>query len=152
MKKKMVFSILAVFGLLVVALFAFTQTASACTAGCTPGYWKQPQHFDNWTYSTGDTIGSVFPSLAGSDYAGDSLLDALKYQGGGMKALLRHAVAALLNASYDQAYGAGWAWSYWYPATGRIDAALGAALANDGLVEYYKNLFESYNEFYCPLD
>ena len=31
------------------------------TEGCTPGYWKQPQHFDSWvTYSPSTLFSSVF--------------------------------------------------------------------------------------------
>ncbi len=63
--------------------------------GCTPGYWKQPHHFDSWIgYQTGDEFDVVF----GVPYD-VTLLQALSTGGGAEKALGRHAVAALLNAA-----------------------------------------------------
>jgi len=65
--------------------------------GCTPGYWKQPQHFDSWPspYVPGMAFEDVFDDVFGSS----TLLDALKFKGGGLQALGRHTVAALLNAA-----------------------------------------------------
>jgi hypothetical protein len=65
--------------------------------GCTPGFWRQSQHFQYWTgYSPGDSYDSVFGvSATGSP----TLLEAVWMGGGGENALLRHSVAALLNAS-----------------------------------------------------
>lgn len=81
--------------------------------GCTPGYWRQSQHFDSWAYVT--------PNLAFSEIFGDitittqvdengnrikgkkgevdnpTLLQAVWAVGGGDNALARHAVAAYLN-------------------------------------------------------
>lgn len=68
--------------------------------GLTPGFWKN--HKDAWvTYSTGQNLGSVFSSSAGSD----SLSAALRFKGGpgldgAKRILLRAAVAALLNAEH----------------------------------------------------
>ena len=63
--------------------------------GCTPGYWKQPHHFDSWVgYQPGDEFDVVF----GVPYD-VTLLQALSTGGGAEKALGRHAVAALLNAA-----------------------------------------------------
>lgn len=65
--------------------------------GCTPGYWKQPHHLDSWVgYSPDDDYETVFGVDASFD---KTLRGALKQGGGGEKALGRHAVAALLNAS-----------------------------------------------------
>jgi hypothetical protein len=70
---------------------------------CTPGYWKQPQHFGSWVgYTQTDTLGSVF-SNTGS-YSGVTLLAALSFPGGpgldgARQILLRTAVAALLNST-----------------------------------------------------
>jgi ABC-type transport system substrate-binding protein len=70
---------------------------------CTPGYWKQPQHFDSWVgFNTTDTLGSVFTNT--SPYENTTLLDALSFQGGpgldgAKRILLRTAVAALLNST-----------------------------------------------------
>ncbi len=63
--------------------------------GCTPGYWKQPQHFGNWVgFSPSDSYSAVF----GVPYD-KTLLEALQTGGGREKALGRHSVAALLNAA-----------------------------------------------------
>jgi uncharacterized repeat protein (TIGR01451 family) len=73
--------------------------------GCTPGFWKQDQHFDSWVGFTPDqSFEAVFGvdvtlRVGGEDVDDPTLLDALNAQGGGVNALARHAVAALLNAS-----------------------------------------------------
>ena len=72
-----------------------------CEEGCTPGYWKQDQHFDSWNapYDPADDFDATF----GVDFFTPdiSLLDALNLTGGngGLKQLARAAVAALLNAA-----------------------------------------------------
>lgn len=63
--------------------------------GCTPGYWKQPHHFDSWTgYDPADLFRHAF---------GKGPLHTLKFSlsngGGGLIAFRRHATAALLNAA-----------------------------------------------------
>ena len=67
--------------------------------GCTPGYWKQPHHADSWTapYAPGDLFSAHFEDAFSAD--GLTLLEVLKQGGGGLKALGRHTVAALLNAA-----------------------------------------------------
>ena len=75
--------------------------------GCTPGYWKQDQHFDSWVgFEPGDFFEAVFGVEDVTVRAGGrstidnpTLLEALNATGGGVNALARHAVAALLNAS-----------------------------------------------------
>jgi hypothetical protein len=76
-------------------------------AGCTPGYWKNNlAAWDDTAFSTGDYFDDVFgcgPHI--------TLAEALMLRGGGFKALYRHAVAAILNAShpdvsYDMDVGA----------------------------------------------
>lgn len=91
MKKLLV--VLVLMGILVAAVLPVT--ASACTQGLTPGYWKQPQHFDAWvTYSPTSNFLEVFG--VGPDA---SLLEVLWTGGGEWNALNRHAVAALLNST-----------------------------------------------------
>ncbi len=65
--------------------------------GCTPGYWKQSHHFDSWPlpYTPDTPFGSVFEDA----FTGKTLLEVLWTGGGGIKALGRHSVAALLNAT-----------------------------------------------------
>jgi hypothetical protein len=79
--------------------------------GCTPGYWKVPQHHDSWEetpYTPSTVLNDVFDFPAGgpvAGLAGDTMLQALNYPGGnGLKGaaqiLLRAAVAAVLNAAH----------------------------------------------------
>jgi hypothetical protein len=92
--------------------------------GCTPGYWKQSQHFDSWVatgYDPTDPLVGLFAAAGVEPYAshladqdsgdpdvaiGDAtLLQALRFGGGDTVAdkaeiLLRAAVAAVLNAAH----------------------------------------------------
>ena len=107
--------------------------------GCTPGYWKQKQHFDSWvSYAQNDIYLSVF----GAGFE-KSLLEVLKAGGGGEIALGRHSVAALLNASspdVDYAYS-----------EAQIIQMVQYAFTT-GNFEGTKNLFEYENELGCPLN
>jgi hypothetical protein len=122
-----------------------TSIPVACTpeviSGCTPGYWKQRQHFDSWVaYSPGDSFESVF----GRDVPGTpSLLDALRGRGGGLVALMRHATAALLNTS-----NAGVSYPY---STAEVVHLFQNAF-DSGDYETTKNLFAGLNETGCPLN
>ncbi len=81
-----------VIALIIIALLA-TLFAMACipppSADCTPGFWKQPQHFQYWRggYDPGDT----YPGT------GMTLLQAL--QGGYETRVSRFVVAGWLNAA-----------------------------------------------------
>lgn len=65
--------------------------------GCTPGFWKQPHHLDSWTapYDPSDLFSAHFEDA----FPGMTLLEVLSQGGGGLNALGRHTVAALLNAA-----------------------------------------------------
>lgn len=76
--------------------------------GCTPGYWKQEQHFDSWvSYSPGDSFNAVFGVSAFSSSM--TLLDVLWLPGNGkdsgLNKLAAHAVAALLNSTSGLDFG-----------------------------------------------
>ena len=108
-------------GLVLSGLMIVTGSLSALATGVgnqgyTPGYWKN--HTSNWPVagvtkpSEGDTIkstqtvGSIYVK-APSQLAGNTLLQALQYQGGSTvlaakQILLRAAVAAYLNAADDR--------------------------------------------------
>lgn len=107
--------------------------------GCTPGFWRQPQHFDYWTgYSPSDDYDQVFGLAAGT--YGATLLEAVWAGGGGVDALARHSVAALLNATSPDVD---------YPATeAEVIAAVQAAFAS-GDYEAQKDIFAGWNEFGC---
>lgn len=109
--------------------------------GCTPGYWKQDQHFDSWVgYAPDDSFEAVF----GRDVPGTpSLLDALKLGGGGLKALMRHATAALLNASNPKVT---------FPYSVGDVIALFQKAFDSGNYEATKDTFEGLNQTGCPLN
>jgi len=106
--------------------------------GCTPGYWRQKQHMYNWTtHAPSDRFDVVF----GVPYR-VTLFEAVTAGGGGERALGRHAVAALLNATnYTVAYK--------YTAAEVITMVQQAWGTKD--VEKVKNILEAENEVGCPL-
>lgn len=108
--------------------------------GCTPGYWKQVQHFGSWTapYTPTTAFGSVFANA----FPGMSLLDVLGTGAGDLNALGRHTVAALLNAA-----SAGVASGM---STTDVINAFNAAYTS-GNYEAQKDIFEQMNEQGCPL-
>jgi hypothetical protein len=120
--------------------------------GCTPGFWKQDQHFDSWTgFSPSDTLESVFdvPDSLGLDST--TLLQALNFGGGpgvqgGAEILLRAGVAALLNAASPDVD---------YPlTTAEVITAVNAALASgdrDTMLDLAAEL-DANNNLACPLD
>ena len=109
--------------------------------GCTPGYWKQRHHFDSWVgYAPGDRFGDIFDSSPLDDL---TLLQVLKQGGGGIKALGRHTVAALLNSS-NNGVASGLSSS-------AVIAAFNDAVAS-GDLETQKDLFAELNEQGCPLN
>lgn len=89
-------------------------TITIACEGCTPGYWKQEQHFGSWTapYSPVNPPGETLFSDAaafnrvitideemGETKTDPSMLAALGANGGEINALARHGTAALLNAA-----------------------------------------------------
>ncbi len=76
---------------------------------CSPGYWKQAQHFDSWVgYSPTDKFSAVFGETITIMWSAKgkpmpvtdpTLLQVLEANGGGVSSLARAAVGALLNAS-----------------------------------------------------
>lgn len=106
--------------------------------GCTPGYWRQAQHFGNWTgYSPNQQFSSVFDDA----FPGMTLLQVVSLGGGGLNALGRHTVAALLNGSSTVDYS--------MSAQQVIDAF--NAVYPNGDYEGQKTIFETENELGCPL-
>lgn len=117
-----------------------TTTTPEDGEGCTPGFWKN--HPESWTgFSTGDTLEDVFDVPADLDLDDKTLLEALEEGGGDVDALLRHAVAALLNsASPDVEFGL---------TTAEVIEATNEALAS-GDFESTKDMFEALNEQTAP--
>ena len=74
--------------------------------GCTPGFWKQSQHFQFWVgFSPNQTFSSVFGVTITVNTGGKTtvtdptLLQALSANGGGFNAFARFSVNALLASS-----------------------------------------------------
>jgi hypothetical protein len=106
----------------------------------TPGYWKQKQHFGNWTLPY--TPNTKFKHVFANAFPGKTLLQVLGQGGGGLNALGRHTVAALLNAAssgveYDLTVD-------------EVIAAFNAAYQS-GDYEEQKDVFADLNEQGCPL-
>lgn len=105
--------------------------------GLTPGYWKQPHHFDSWTdFEPNDNYNDVFGLDDTDDDPSLTLLGALERGGGENNALGRHAVAAILNAAntyidYDLTFS-------------QIQAAVQDAYAT-GIFEPLKDQLDDYN-------
>jgi len=101
--------------------------------GCTPGYWKQTQHFGNWE---GYTQNQDFDTVFGVNLFNPNitLLQALQRKGGGVNRLARHGAAGLLSASSSGVF---------YPYTVAEVIALVQAGDADSL--------EDGNELGCPL-
>lgn len=109
--------------------------------GCTPGYWRQRQHFDAYPapYTADTPFGDVFVDA----FPGQTLAEVAAAKGGGLNALGRHAVAALLNAASADV-------SYDRTAQSVIDSFNYAYGAQE--FEFLKNRLEAFNEQGCPLN
>jgi hypothetical protein len=122
-----------------------TVTCTIPYQGLTPGFWKQPQHFEFWVgYGPGDLVGDVF-FVDGSGVDGDAtLLEALDWSSGNTliaakEKLVRQAVAALLNAAHPDVD---------YPLTeAEIISTVNSLLQSDSrnAVNAYANLLDEYN-------
>jgi len=111
--------------------------------GCTPGYWKQDQHFDSWPAEY--TPDMLFSDVFEDAFPGLTLLDVASNGGGGLEALGRHTVAALLNGASDGV-------NYEFSDEEVIEMFNGLFPATDDDYEALKNTFEYNNELGCPLD
>ena len=81
-------------GLLV---FNFAAIPEEELEGCSPGYWKQSNHFDS--YPAGYSPNDLFDTYFENAFPGMTLVQVLSQGGGGLKSLGRHAVAALLSSA-----------------------------------------------------
>ncbi|MHC5023750.1 MAG: hypothetical protein ACYTGG_07545, partial [Planctomycetota bacterium] len=81
----------------------FTVFAVCEAEGCTPGFWKQPQHFQFW--SAPYTPDTLFSDVFEDAFPGKSFLTVLSQPASAepgpnsLNSLGRHTVAALLNAA-----------------------------------------------------
>jgi hypothetical protein len=123
--------------------------------GCTPGYWKQPHHFSDWTAPyvpnmlfSNACAGAVCFENA---FPGKTLLTVLS-QGGAaspgpnsLNNLGRHTVAALLNAANGGV-------DYPFSALEVINMFNAVYPGNDTAYNNLKSQFSSANEAGCPLN
>lgn len=108
--------------------------------GCTPGFWRQAHHYPYWVgYEPSDLFGDVFENA----FPGMTLGEVVWLGGGGLNALGRHTVAALLNASSPEVnYGM---------TPGEVIAAFNAVFPG-GDYEGLKDYFEGLNEQGCSVE
>lgn len=124
--------------------------------GCTPGYWKQEQHFDSYPagYLPTTLFGDVFTACsaatlearnpASGDICEMTLLEALSLSGGGQNALARHAAAGFLNAASGDV-------EYQFSTSEVVDMVNDAI--ESGAYEDVKDTLEFWNEETpCPLN
>lgn len=119
--------------------------------GCTPGYWKNhPAAWNATPYSRSQTLESVFNVPNKFNLDNKTLLQALKFKGGPKKLgaariLLRHATAAVLNASHPGVS---------YPMTSsEIISNVNTALTGSrGQMLNLKKTLDKNNNLGCPLN
>ena len=128
--------------------------------GCTPGYWRnhtgegpgrQANAWEPTDYATTDLFSDPFDRIitvrtGGRSTAEDpTLLQAVVAPGGGINALARHAVAALLNAAHPDVNS--------YYTVEEVIQLVKDALDGVGpySIEETKDLLEWANELGCPL-
>jgi hypothetical protein len=129
--------------------------------GCTPGFWKNnaDKHEANaWDcYSPNTKFSTVFgetitiflggnPKKSSSYLTDPTLFEALGANGGGINALARHGVSALLNACSDCV-------DYSIPTPGAvIDAVHDAIESGEDAIDALHEELAGYNEAGCPID
>ena len=127
--------------------------------GLTPGFWKNnadnknaiawPRNPDGTlVWYPGQAVSSMFSALitVGSPYADLSLEDALGLGGGGIEALLRHGIAAVLGATSPFV-------AYPWTAAETIAAVNAAILAGDSNgIQNLKDKLEGFNKREADLD
>lgn len=124
--------------------------------GCTPGYWRQPQHFGSWTgYAPNQLFSDVFGRVITVRTKGEqsnnrpyvvtdpTLLEAVWATSSEIGELARHAVAALLNAASADV-------DYVY--TTDMVIAMFQAAYDSGDYGTTAGMFVMENERGCPLD
>jgi hypothetical protein len=138
-----VMSLVVLFGSLTVTAYAHDNPPppppNGGGEGCTPGFWKN--HLDAWI---GYSPGADFDATFGVDLFDPNITleDAVNRRGGGVNALARHAVAALLNAAHPDVDSA-------FTTAEVIDIVQDAEASGD--FEAAKDMLAAENERGCPL-
>jgi len=107
--------------------------------GCSPGFWKQPQHLDSWE---GHAPVDIYADVFGAGFE-MTLWQVLGRGGGGVEALGRQSVAALLNAVSPEV-------NYRFTEE-QVIAIVQDALVS-GELDAAKDQLELENERGCPID
>lgn len=117
-----------------------TEVPDGGGEGCTPGYWRQEQHYDSWVgYSPTQLFDDVFDNA----FPGKTLGEVVALGGGGLNALGRGTVAALLNAASPDV-------DYEFT-TAQVIAKFNAAFAS-GIYGPLYDEFTLENERGCPIN
>ena len=119
----------------------FIPPPGPLSQGCSPGYWKQEQHFDSYV---GYTPNTLFADVGFENaFPGQTLLEVLGANGGGLNALGRTIVAALLNATAISGYPHSF-----------VEVIGAFNSAHDGTGDEYNALKEQYEALQdpCPLN
>jgi hypothetical protein len=111
--------------------------------GCTPGYWKQRHHFDSWPEPFSPDL--LFSEVFEDAVPGKTLREVLRKRGGGLNALGRHTVAALLNAAAAEV-------SFGLTSSEVISRFNDVFPGTKQEYNELKDSFEAFNEQGCPLN
>jgi hypothetical protein len=111
--------------------------------GCTPGYWRQEQHFDSWPAPY--TPDMLFSDVFEDAFPGRTLAEVVDDPGGPLKTLGFHTVAALLNA---QSSGV----DFGIPAAEVISRFNATFPGTDAEYVELKDFFAELNDRDCPLN
>jgi hypothetical protein len=111
--------------------------------GCSPGFWGNEDNVDLWVGFTPD---QDYDTVFGVDFfvLNRTLFEALNEGGGGLDALGRQSVAALLNAANPNI-------NYPYTVDEVIALVQGIDPTDPEEVEELKDLFEGFNELGSPI-
>jgi hypothetical protein len=150
MKRRLAFfvTMVSLIALLVGVIGVATVEASKKkgSEGCTPGFWKQSQHFDSWQgYSPNQLFSSVFEDA----FPGKTLLQVLSQPASAspgpnsLNNLGRQTVAALLNVASGGV-------DYPYNDVSAVINQFNSVFPG-GDYEGLKDIFEGFNQLGCPL-
>jgi hypothetical protein len=126
-----------------------TTTTPEGGEGCTPGFWKNnadKKEASQWTdpFDPTDLVSSVF-SAAPSSVASLTLLEGLSLGGGGVNALTRQAIAAVLSAAHPDI-------DYPLSVSEIVTAVNAAYLSGDAdVIEDLKNELDTFNNLGCDI-
>jgi capsular exopolysaccharide synthesis family protein len=123
---------------------SLNTTLAKMPQGCSPSFWRQPQHFESWPslYNPDDSFETVFLGWHGEPV--HTLLQALEQDGAGLPYLMQQSTAAILNAASSDLE---------YPyRTDEVIAMFQSVFGQEDTTEVEKvaNLFEAANEASCP--